>query len=463
MEHMTSKKLSLLALGMVLLGAVLVILSLRQTIPVQVDGETRLVQSSALTVGGVLRDAKINITENDHVSPPPGQWLGFGPTSIQVERARMILIQAEPGGNQQTFNTPERMIGNLLTTAGMTLYPEDRILLNGEIISANTVLPRESSLVVQVRKAIPITLFEDGGKRVLYSSADSLAPALLGAGLALSPADDLSLPADTPLTAPLEVTLRRAVPIRVQADGVETLIYSAAQTVGQALADGGIALQGLDQSVPAENEPLPADGFIKVVRIREEILLEQAAIPYEVSYVADGELELDQRRVVEAGQPGILATRVRVRYEDGQEVSRETEAEWVARQPTTQTVAYGTKIVVRTITTSEGTFEYWRAVNVYATSYHPCENGTCSYTTASGTTLRNGVIAVRLKWFRSMVGQQMLVPGYGVGTIEDVGGGFPDRHWIDLGYTDEDYREWHSYVTVYWLTPVPANILWILP
>jgi len=229
------------------------------------------------------------------------------------------------------------------------------------------------------------------------------------------------------------------------------------------LADGGIALQGLDQSVPAENEPIPADGFISVVRIREEILLEQAAIPYEVSYVADDELELDQRRVVEAGQPGILATRVRVRYEDGQEVSRETEAEWVARQPTTQTVAYGTKIVVRTITTSEGTFEYWRAVNVYATSYHPCENGTCSYTTASGTTLRNGVIAVRLKWFRSMVGQQMLVPGYGVGTIEDVGGGFPDRHWIDLGYTDEDYREWHSYVTVYWLTPVPANILWILP
>ncbi|HOD44128.1 MAG TPA: ubiquitin-like domain-containing protein, partial [Anaerolineaceae bacterium] len=70
---MTSKKLSLLALGMVLLGAVLVILSLRQTIPVQVDGETRLVQSSALTVGGVLRDAKINITENDSVSPPPGQ------------------------------------------------------------------------------------------------------------------------------------------------------------------------------------------------------------------------------------------------------------------------------------------------------------------------------------------------------------------------------------------------------
>ena len=62
-----------------------------------------------------------------------------------------------------------------------------------------------------------------------------------------------------------------------------------------------------------------------------------------------------------------------------------------------------------------------------------------------------------------MVGQQMWVWGYGVGTIEAVGGGLPDRHWIDLGDTGDDYREWHSYVTVYWLTPVPANILWILP
>ncbi len=83
--------------------------------------------------------------------------------------------------------------------------------------------------------------------------------------------------------------------ICAQADGVETLIYSAAQTVGQALADGGIALQGLDQSVPVENEPFQQMVY-RAYADSEEILLEQAAIPYEVSYVADDELELDQRR-----------------------------------------------------------------------------------------------------------------------------------------------------------------------
>ena len=35
--------------------------------------------------------------------------------------------------------------------------------------------------------------------------------------------------------------------------------------------------------------------------------------------------------------------------------------------------------------------------------------------------------------------------------------------WIDLGYSDEDYVSWHSYVTVYFLWPPPDNIVWIIP
>ncbi len=460
---MISKRLTLPALCMILVGAVLIFLSLGQTVMIQVNGETHSVRSNALTVGGVLREAGIPVTDNDRVKPPLSAWLGYGPAAIQVENAQSFLVQIEPGRIEKTLQSVDRIPGNLLSAAGVILYPEDQILLNGETIPADQPLPHAPALALQVRQAIPVTIIENGDQKTIYSSADTLATALLEAGIPLTAADDLSLPSDTPLNAALKVTLRRAVPLRVQVDGQEILIHSAAQTVGQALVENNISLQGLDKSIPAEDEPLPADGTLKVIRVREEILLEQTPIPFETVYVADDQLELDQRQVVDAGETGIRAARVRVRYEDGQEISRKTEAEWIARQPSSQTVAYGTQIVIRTITTAEGTFEYWRAVNVYATSYHPCENGTCSYTTASGTTLRNGVIAVRLKWFRSMVGQQMLVPGYGVGTIEDVGGGFPDRHWIDLGYTDADYREWHSYVTVYWLTPVPANILWILP
>ena len=42
------------------------------------------------------------------------------------------------------------------------------------------------------------------------------------------------------------------------------------------------------------------------------------------------------------------------------------------------------------------------------------------------------------------------------------GGGLPDRHWIDLGYSDDDWEGWGGWMTIYFLTPVPATVMWIL-
>jgi hypothetical protein len=46
----------------------------------------------------------------------------------------------------------------------------------------------------------------------------------------------------------------------------------------------------------------------------------------------------------------------------------------------------GTKVVVRTMEVGGKTIEYWRKVNIYATSYSPCRLGTgkCDNVTASG-------------------------------------------------------------------------------
>jgi 3D (Asp-Asp-Asp) domain-containing protein len=61
-----------------------------------------------------------------------------------------------------------------------------------------------------------------------------------------------------------------------------------------------------------------------------------------------------------------------------------------------------------------------------------------------------------------MQGQPVYIPGYGHATVEDVGGGIPGRFWIDLGYSDNDYEAWGDWVTVYFLTPVPQNVVYIL-
>jgi 3D (Asp-Asp-Asp) domain-containing protein len=101
---------------------------------------------------------------------------------------------------------------------------------------------------------------------------------------------------------------------------------------------------------------------------------------------------------------------------------------------------------------------------MYATSYHPCafKDG-CHYTTRNGCTLEKGVVAVAAAWYPYMVGQYVYIPGYGKGVVCDSGWGIPGRYWIDLGYADEDFINWHSYVPVYFLTPVPETVLWVLP
>jgi 3D (Asp-Asp-Asp) domain-containing protein len=74
-------------------------------------------------------------------------------------------------------------------------------------------------------------------------------------------------------------------------------------------------------------------------------------------------------------------------------------------------------------------------------------------------------VGVIRSWFNVMQGMPVYVPGYGYGSIEDIGGGIAGRHWIDLGFTDENIVPWHNWTTIYFLTPVPSpdRILYILP
>ena len=219
--------------------------------------------------------------------------------------------------------------------------------------------------------------------------------------------------------------------------------------------------------MPDESEPLPDDGPIRIVRVEERWLVELEPIPFETVYAPAEDLELDSLEVRDAGSYGVRAKRVRVRIEDGEEVSRETEEAIEVVEPEPRVMAYGTKIVVRTLSTPRGTIEYWRAVPVYATSYSPCRLGVegCGNYTASGRTVERGVIGVIRSWYNMMKGWPVYVPGYGPGSIEDIGAGFADRDWIDLGFTDDDWEPWHDWTILYFLTPVPPldQIPWILP
>ena len=371
------------------------------------------------------------------------------PTVTIIDSSKIITLQ-----------TDERVPSALIAQAGITLAPADRVLSNGLPIALDQPITN-NTIILQIRRAVNLTLITPDGQEQIQSSAFTVGEALQEAGIQLSASDSLDPPADTHITNPITIHYSPSHQLTISVDGKTLQIQSSARTVGEALAEAGIPLLGEDISFPAEKEALPANGQIKVVRVSESVILAQKSIPFKSELVASADVPLDQNQILQPGENGLSVQRIRIRYEDGYEISRVTENETTVRPPKKRVLGYGTKVEIKTATVDGVKIEYWRAIQMYATAYSPCRSGTsnCSYGTSSGIRLTKGIVGLRYSWYLNMGGQQLYIPGYGRAIVGDVCGGCVGKPWIDLGYDEDNYQQWSSWVTVYFLTPVPTNIL----
>jgi uncharacterized protein YabE (DUF348 family) len=369
-------------------------------------------------------------------------------------------------GQIYTVITAKRIPSQILSSAKITIGPNDRILYLGSPAPLNIPLPDAGSYTLTIRRAITLTLVTPDGQKMIQTSAQSVGEALAEAGYTLYAADRIDPPAGTPIEGALTVMYQPSQVLLVTVDGTRVQIRSAASSVGQALAEAGIPLIGLDFSTPPESAPLPVDGKIRVTRVVETVALIQKSLPFAIRTDASADLELDQQALVQGGQPGLIVTRVRTTNQDGVQVSQKTESESIVRPAQDRIMGYGTKVVIRTAVVDGKTIQYYRKLTLLATSYSPCRSGTskCSYGTSSGLPVQRGTVAMVYSWYLAFGFNKLYIPGYGYATVGDVGGGPAGSHyWVDLGFTDADYQPVYGNVTVYFLVPVPTNLVAVLP
>jgi resuscitation-promoting factor RpfB len=179
-------------------------------------------------------------------------------------------------------------------------------------------------------------------------------------------------------------------------------------------------------------------------------------------------MELDQQEKRQEGVTGVIKSRTRVRYENGQEVWRGLEDEWVDQEPSEQIIVYGTNIVIRTVDTPNGPIEYWRKISMLTTPYNAATSGKAADDpyygiTRSGIRVGYGMVAVDPKVIPLMT--EIYVPDYGVALATDTGGLIIGKH-IDLAYDDNQaLPDLYGWRDVYILTPVPPvdTIRYVLP
>lgn len=358
---------------------------------------------------------------------------------------------------QSDLHTPSA----IFKEGGIFISPADKILFNGANLPLDFSLPDGAKYTVQIQRAHSITLVTPDDRINFQTTDPTVGTALAATGFQIYASDLIDPPLNTPIISGQIITLTPGRDLTILIGGKTIHIKSANQLIGQALGSAGIPLVGFDYSLPSESESLPLNGQIKVVRVNDQVTLQEKNLPFSKKIEYSVSQAAGEQKVIQSGEPGLAVGRFRIRYEDGKEVARITEAQTVVREPIDNIISLSSQVQVSTTTTPDGQIQYWRAVQMYTTSYSPCRSGTtkCTYGTASGTTVKKGVVAVIPSLFNQLAGSKVYIPGYGIGTIGDVGGGFPDgRLWIDLGFSDDDYQSWSGYHTVYFLAPAPANI-----
>ncbi|MEA2008553.1 MAG: ubiquitin-like domain-containing protein, partial [Chloroflexota bacterium] len=232
------KKKLLLILAIVLLvgGAVITFVSTQKTITLVVNGENYSLTTYALTVEGMLEQQGIPLKAEDNLTPSTQHWLRDGET-VRLEQAAHFFVMAD--GESEIILTAERKPANILALTETPLYPEDKVFVDGKPAPADEPLPYQASYSLQVRRATPLALFIVDDQELSFTSgADTLAQALWEEHIRLYNSDNLTPAPSTPLTGkPLQVRLTRSQELTIHLQDKTIHTRSAASRIGAALAE----------------------------------------------------------------------------------------------------------------------------------------------------------------------------------------------------------------------------------
>lgn len=242
-----------------------------------------------------------------------------------------------------------------------------------------------------------------------------------------------------------------------------------AQKVGAFLGQQEILIGPLDLVLPSIDKPVEDGLVVNIIRANRDFHMEKTLEAANTVWRGDPELPLDTILTRQSGKPGIRFTRTRLVSSNNEPPNQDLVESRLQIGPIDHVIVYGQKITKSSLNTpSEGSLTYWRHTRMLATSYSASNSGTpldspwYGYT-FSGEPMGAGVVAADLDVIPLQT--RLYIPGYGIGRVLDTGGGISGKH-LDLGYEDDEYISWYSFVDVYWLWPPPADsneIVWILP
>lgn len=184
-----------------------------------------------------------------------------------------------------------------------------------------------------------VTVVAGDTSKVVLTLEDNPHRALSGAGIALQEGDEVLTAANNQL-----VEVNRAFDVQVTADGITTLLRMTDGTVADALAKAGVEAGEQDRLSVAADTPVDADMEIVLDRIAYEEYTETQTVAYTSETRYSGALAKGQTVVRQAGRNGVKTLTYRRCYENGEVVSTDLVSEEITTAPVNEIILKGTEV-----------------------------------------------------------------------------------------------------------------------
>ncbi|HSK46872.1 MAG TPA: 3D domain-containing protein [Coriobacteriia bacterium] len=297
-----------------------------------------------------------------------------------------------------------------------------------------------------------VTVVVDGVPRHVRTHAEDVAELLDDEGLTTQASDVVNPAPDAEVKAGMTVVVRHAVPVIVKIGSESTAVDVVGETVADALVAAGLDPEGMPGVSPPLATPLSGQMVISVPDVLVRIESEQASMAPSVRRTEDSSLGVGEKRVVSQGRPGRLLRVYRVVVAGGIEAKPVLTAEQVIEKPTATVIAIGT--APKPAVSFPGALQPAarsgsQRLRVEATGYSSEQPGLSEHT-ATGMLARHGVVAVDPAVIP--LGTRLYVQGYGMAVAADTGSAIRGAR-IDLCFdTVAEARAWgRRTVTVYLL------------
>ncbi len=420
---------------------------------VQADGRDVVVSTRMSSDPAVLSGAGIDLRPGDRVTTLSGK----GSQVLRVDRARTVTLNVD--GATYTMRTHALTIDQLLSEADVAVNGRDSVLQNGALVAMNAPVdpprlfassapgrdaPIAGEIMIDVRRAVPFTIVEDGREVTSTSSRPTVAQALREAGVVVGPGDAVTPDAQATLAADARIELRHARAVTVALPNGHKVLYTLALTVGEALDSEGIVLpQGAFVDPPAST-PITAGLSVRVVQLSASSDTEIEYLASHTVYKSDASLPPGEIRTVK-GHDGARVRRYQVSYVNGKEAGRDLIDERLDPAPVDTVVYYPTRTGANeSQPANAGTVS--KTLRVYATWYDAASSGRSPSDEAYGRTATGAIVTYGIVAVDPTViplGTKMFIPGYGYAIAADTGGAVKG-YIIDLGFPDGVTVDWQS-------------------